>query len=376
MVENIVAAILYGREDGPRYTQDSPVLHEVWRGYAENPDQSQTLLFTPHRDAQAHIVADVLHDANKNYRAQIGDAAKTRELSHIADVPGVVVGTFYFDEIVNVILPRTIWWLSHDLGAKIEGIKRQGTKESVKREAKKFIEASNIWSRPIDRRPQVRSRIASTVKVKEATARLAVLIGVIHMLRTRKLKSEPNTAEAIDKDSVCDALIEVFSPIVPTLPSHRQLIHLVGSNRRGENAIADSVPLTKADAARLLFDTSCNKIMWAVIDSGIDATHYAFRTPSSVESTLGKSSYHRPIKDPRESRVTQAYDFTLFWRLRSRDELETIRETQAAAEELAGSLTEIGVPDPVVKRFPCFVGRFEEYRIRDIRRASVHSTPK
>jgi len=38
-----------------------------------------------------------------------------------------------------------------------------------------------------------------------------------------------------------------------------------------------SVVSTKADAATRLFDLSCSKLAWAVIDSGIDATHPAFR---------------------------------------------------------------------------------------------------
>ena len=51
----------------------------------------------------------------------------------------------------------------------------------------------------------------------------------------------------------------------------------VTKNRRVHLAVAKSVLTVKADAARLLFHTSCRNITWAVLDSGIDSTHPAFK---------------------------------------------------------------------------------------------------
>jgi serine protease AprX len=49
----------------------------------------------------------------------------------------------------------------------------------------------------------------------------------------------------------------------------------------------------KADAARTLFTVACKDIVWAVIDSGIDANHRAFRAD-----------------DGRDSRIRRSFDFT------------------------------------------------------------------
>ena len=50
----------------------------------------------------------------------------------------------------------------------------------------------------------------------------------------------------------------------------------VSLNRDVTNAINRSSLACKADAARLLFNINCEKIIWAVADSGIDAHHPAF----------------------------------------------------------------------------------------------------
>jgi serine protease AprX len=50
-------------------------------------------------------------------------------------------------------------------------------------------------------------------------------------------------------------------------------------NRRASPALERSVPAVKADAARTLFNIKCDRIVWAVLDSGIDSTHKAFNTP-------------------------------------------------------------------------------------------------
>ena len=53
-------------------------------------------------------------------------------------------------------------------------------------------------------------------------------------------------------------------------------IFMISLNRPVTSALEKSVPAVKADAARTLFDVKCNKIVWAVLDFGIDASHTAF----------------------------------------------------------------------------------------------------
>ena len=61
----------------------------------------------------------------------------------------------------------------------------------------------------------------------------------------------------------------------------------------------------KADAARRLFEINCSNLTWAVMDSGIDAGHPAFRM---------RDKQGNPEKDPFKTRVTATCDFTVIRR--------------------------------------------------------------
>ena len=53
-------------------------------------------------------------------------------------------------------------------------------------------------------------------------------------------------------------------------------IFQISLNRPATAALDRSVPAVKADAAHSLFKVNCKNIVWAVLDSGIDAKHAAF----------------------------------------------------------------------------------------------------
>jgi len=48
-----VVKIIYGQGPIQRFTQDSPVLADVWIAYAEDPESQQDLLLTPYQSALA-----------------------------------------------------------------------------------------------------------------------------------------------------------------------------------------------------------------------------------------------------------------------------------------------------------------------------------
>src|SRR5215207_4832849 len=61
-----VVRIVYGNPRSPiqRFTQDSPVLADVWIAFAENPGQPQDLLLTPYQSALALPTANASASAN------------------------------------------------------------------------------------------------------------------------------------------------------------------------------------------------------------------------------------------------------------------------------------------------------------------------
>jgi subtilisin family serine protease len=80
-----------------------------------------------------------------------------------------------------------------------------------------------------------------------------------------------------------------------SLQKAEPLVFQVSLNRDALPALAQSVPAVKADAAKTLFKVNCGDIGWAVLDSGIDGGHPAFR------ATVGEGS-----------RVKRSFDFRNF----------------------------------------------------------------
>ena len=82
------------------------------------------------------------------------------------------------------------------------------------------------------------------------------------------------------------------------------LIFQVSLNRVASAALDRSVPAVKADAALSLFKVNCKNIVWAVLDSGIDAQHAAFDDREK----------------PGRSRVRKTFDFTRIREIVSNEE--------------------------------------------------------
>jgi serine protease AprX len=84
-----------------------------------------------------------------------------------------------------------------------------------------------------------------------------------------------------------------------------------------------SVETIKADAAQRVFDVDCRSLTWAVIDSGIDAAHPAFR-----DHDAGNFA----------TRVDKAFDFSSLRELASFDSLLGPGQLDAKAAEIAAKL--------------------------------------
>ena len=114
-------------------------------------------------------------------------------------------------------------------------------------------------------------------------------------------------------------------------------------NRTVDLAGSDSALTVKADAARRLFEVSCKKIQWAVIDSGIDGKHPAFKD-SSTEHIAAKRAKLKgdqavSIND-LESRVEKTFDFTDLRDLLDPDVLDPqIEETNDRRDRLIRTLS-------------------------------------
>ena len=72
-------------------------------------------------------------------------------------------------------------------------------------------------------------------------------------------------------------------------PAAGPLVWQISLNRSATPALTRSIPAVKADAARSLFSVNCGDIAWAVIDSGVDGNHAAFRDAVGAKSRVKRS---------------------------------------------------------------------------------------
>ncbi|MFN2467441.1 MAG: hypothetical protein ABR521_04815, partial [Gaiellaceae bacterium] len=94
--------LIFGTERYRRFTQDSPVMPDVWIRYGRDPSRRVDLLLTPHTTSSASELGFEL-------QKRLGDAGTAR----VAYNESHVVAELAFEELVKVGLPLTHWWREH-----------------------------------------------------------------------------------------------------------------------------------------------------------------------------------------------------------------------------------------------------------------------
>ena len=276
--------LIYRHDGLTRFTQDSPVLPDVWFEFGKNPNSRIDLLLNPHFEASPGRVAQVIE-------RRLADEQKSKTASKfkcddqrgpdIAYNQSTVVVRVCFHELVRVILPLTPWWNKYVWTDGGQDLQQFLSNKKTRLILARAIEGdmSDPMMRVID--PQVvwMMRVIGT-------------IGATAMNSTRK----------ITPTAIVDACAELVRGIQPATDEGAGIVWSVTRNRIAEVAIWKSTMAVKADAARRLFEVSCKHLTWAIIDSGIDATHPAFRM---------RNSKGEPDADKFKTRVIATYDFTL-----------------------------------------------------------------
>jgi serine protease AprX len=243
---------LIERHESGRFTQDSPVMPDAWLAFADPAAGAVDLLLTPAPPADPAVLAADVRD-------RLGEEADV----WLAYSGAYVAATLSLEQLLHAVLPLSGWWRSL--------WKATGGKETPGAEL--------TW--------------------------LATVLGTIAALRDPD--STP-TGEAVDEElhAAGAELLRPKSRLKP--PKEGPTLKRVTLNRPAFRAVARSRQTVKADAVNRLFDVDCSQIAWAVIDSGIDATHPAFRRRTET----GKP-YQRPFEKSgkNRTRVEATYDMTL-----------------------------------------------------------------
>jgi len=295
--------LIYGQGGGVRrFTQDSPVLPDVWVAFGKDPTARVDLLLNPHFNASPGLVAQVLEQrladeqqtgVANNFPCHDGNNAD------IAYNQSTVVARLCFHDIVRVVLPLTPWWNKFVLRNDGQDLLR-------------FIEDKEL-------RQQLAGAMGEEGAGDEAKSELEPqLLWMMHVVGTIAVAvGRPGRGRAGGQPTpkvVVEACAELMRDLSPVAPEHRSLVWSVARNRPATTAVWRSTMAVKADAARRLFEISCKDLTWAVIDSGIDAAHPAFR---------GRQPDGKPYEQPFEqtggiggawqnrTRVLATYDFTL-----------------------------------------------------------------
>lgn len=318
--------LLYGQGHDLRFTQDSPVLPDVWAEYAQRPDSPVDLLLTPFQDPAAPVLGPpqlaaafgrlLPQPASRSQRFPRAGSAD----HDLAVNQTTVAVRLWFDELARVVLPLSAWWQSRLVRAKADERLRDKALRTLARiktaSGRRWLAKVCAESTP-GPPPEISADLYWTMLV----------VGVIAMANpqaqtVRGEGEQPPDRWPIPSESgprreyferLFASLAELFAG-ADLAPAAGPLIHLVSRNRPATACLYRSVPAVKADAAVKLFQIDCADITWAIADSGIDARHPAFRRRGAdgQAQPLDRSKAWNAV-----SRVTATYDFTLIRRILS-----------------------------------------------------------
>ncbi|MEO8403490.1 MAG: S8 family peptidase [Chitinophagaceae bacterium] len=268
--EQFQELIFNGFSHNIRFTQDSPVYPDVWLEYFDHRNDIDNyradLILLPHRQSSAAELFKTLQETlNKSRKS-----SKVNEWQ-MASNGETVAACLTLEELVNIALPLTNWWQKYLWKDEKETPDQRWIQEVVGA----IYNQGKEWT-VIDRGDEKFSKELRTTYDKH------------------------------------------FEKIKPDEKYPRILLWSVSRNRKASISIEKSVPATKADATRRLFDIDGSDVTWAVLDTGIDASHQAFRKTDPVKATYFPKAFGS-IKDPlsNHTRVIATYDFSNFRNLLS-----------------------------------------------------------
>lgn len=319
LARELLEELMFGTGRVRRFTQDSPVLPDVWLQYAgvagdkdewdDTTDENEVrerrkLLITPYRDTAA---GEVRKEIVK--RLPESEVAAAR----VAYNQTTVAARLNFKDLIRIVLPMTDWWarIDKDLPMHVLGgepflgalTKAVADPEHAPPLERGVDSNSQTQGNPSDRRPEDDVTLIRFSPALLWTIRVVGTLAMVHdgHALPAGFRGARGVADATERDwkQVVSAFLRLIEGV--QTGSNESRIYSVSRNRMASPAVMKSVLAIKGDAARRLFNISCSDITWAIIDSGIDATHPAFR----VRSPDGK-----PSPDIYDSRVVKTYDFT------------------------------------------------------------------
>jgi serine protease AprX len=328
---SVLEKMLFGERGLRRYTQDSAILPDVWIEYGKRLDKPMDLLLSPWRDQSSGRVALLLE---KRLEAEQQTPLWKQRHKDPETQPSVaynqttVAVRLYFDEMVRVVLPMTEWWSQNINKEKPKPVSK-GKKKKLDSFGERRTLAS-LLSNFVFQRETIRllSIISKAETVEEIEKRpvapeilwLIRIVGTIEYARNHPQVEEDDLLK-IEGKPIYDSFLQVVKGLKEIETGTPCSIFAVSRNREANVAIFRSVLSVKGDAARNVFKSAGKGITWAVIDSGIDATHPAFRKRNQEGKILEPPFFKEDGRQKNQTRVKATYNFT-----KIRDLLSEVRK--------------------------------------------------
>lgn len=319
---------------GSRFTQDSPILADVLVHYALLEDKSERLdlILTPDWEKSPREAADELRIwLGEHFRPwpegsagdgerELPDLEKVDETDHaIVYNQSVVAVRLRFDELLRHVLPMSSWWqdrlvappdrdpVSLLTDPKLRHLAHIELLEALRLEIADHDGGAGTDDYAWERRHWL---------IRRELAWAARLFYIVLHSNLEGRSHEPDD----DPEVIAEHFLALVDHIAERQrecaqdpaeerrrsPPDRPWIYSINRNRPIERTVWDSMPITKADAACKTFGVTGSGICWAVIDTGIDARHPAFRKHNGAV-------IHREPFGPngeRHTRIRATYDFS------------------------------------------------------------------
>ena len=298
---------------GP-YTLDSPIRVDVWRSYAARPRPADPSQGAPTEAEKVEQLVDLLleptWEADTELIRDLGSACNARagvELEHAlpALAGGLVAVRLPFEAFLEIIFPATRW------AGLVETARAMGPDELTTQLQEALRSERDGASHATRTLGDGETRVD-----QDSLDRLRwfLLLSVrIGFLDRRPPDEEARLVDPTDDDLRRGAewLAERLAAADPG--ARRPTIYSVSVNRGAYASVNSSRRTIKVDAAERLFQASCADIGWAVLDSGIDARHPAFRKvgrDGHPVAEFSSPSESDPGVWQNNTRVRQTYNLT------------------------------------------------------------------
>ena len=348
-LRNWVEAILYGGGSNRRFTQDGPVLPDVWTEYLadafkSDSDRRISVLIEPHFDSTPGLIAQRLKEQLKE-RFDATQTVYNRT---------VVSSWLTLNDLLDGVIPLTRWYAdiaqSRDAstGKEIAFDRTLPAHERLWDDLTRsdseggyafknllaFIRIAGVTAHVADITTRIAGVAARIKSENDEIARNALhaemegLRAEMEILRAdirnavEDIKTTTTTTTTTKEQGLSEgqnkiarmalhgwALLGGKLPDKPPKPPRGKKLELgsaspiyaINRNREVRMALTYSVKTVKADAAKRLFDLDCKAVTWAVIDCGIDATHPAVTGPSGTRSPrLRAENSAEPFEKPKK----------------------------------------------------------------------------